>query len=361
MPQNAATKADHLASVFEQLLTTQPLTISAIAEATSLSRPTVRSLLDALTRAGLAESHMVPEASGLGRPASHWCLSETAGTVVAVDLLPASALVTSARLDGSIITSHRVDVQRFDRDGRLAELAALIADAAEIGAESGALRSVVIANTGTVDAGGRVLDSTFVPEWIGLPLGEALSERLGAPVRVENDINCAAFGEFTARVDARRLAPDGDLVYVRIHRGLVTGLVLAGDIHRGITFSAGEFGLRFGSVEGDESSRLEAIAQSIGAMAAVLDPSVIVMAPSTATPGPLDAIRERLAERLLPSAPHRAFEEPLLGQGAACAGALALALGDARKRLVPHASPTRRGPLDPTPIQLAVKDGRHTI
>ena len=361
MPQNTATRAGHLASVFGQLLAGQPLTISTIAEATSLSRPTVRSLLDTLDRAGLATSQLAQEAPEVGRPASHWSLSGTAGTVVAVDLLPSSALVASARLDGAIITSRRVGMQRFDRDGRLAELAALIADAAEIGAESGALRSVVIANTGTVDAGGRVLDSTFVPEWIGLPLGEALSERLHAPVRVENDINCAAFGEFTARVDDGRLTPYGDLVYVRIHHGLVTGLVLGGRIHRGITFSAGEFGLRFGSPEGDEASRLEAIAQSIGAMAAVLDPSVIVMSPSTATPGPLDAIRERLAERLLPTAPHRAFEEPLLGQGAACVGALALALDDARTQLVGHTSPARRGPLDPEPIQDATKDEGHTI
>lgn len=361
MPQNTAAKAGHLASVFEQLLSATALTISRIAEATSLSRPTVRSLLEVLTRAGLAESHMAPEASGLGRPASHWSLSRTAGTVVAVDLLPASAVVTSARLDGSIIAARRTDVHRLDGDGRLDELVGLVSRAAAEAAEFGILRSVTLANTGTVDSSGRVLDSTFIPEWIGLSLGEVLSDRLMAPVRVENDINCAAFGEFTARVDAGQLAPDGDLVYVRIHQGLVTGLVLAGDIHRGITFSAGEFGLRFGNVEGDEPSRLEAIAQSIGAMAAVLDPSVIVMSPSTATPGPLHAITERLAERLLPTAPHRAFEEPLLGQGAACAGALALAMADARRRLVPYTSPARRGPTDPTPIQLAVKDGRHTI
>ena len=51
----------------------------------------------------------------------------------------------------------------------------------------------------------------------------------------------------------------------------------------------------------------------LSAMAAVLDPSVIVMSPSTATPGPLDAIRERLAERLLPTAPHTTFSIPSSG------------------------------------------------
>lgn len=361
MPAQTATKADRLASVFEQLLVADELTISEIAEATSLSRPTVRSLLDILADDGLAASHTPPESTTVGRPASHWRLPRRSGFVVAVDLLPRSALVVTARLNGTVLSAARVDVAHLDRAARLDEVTRLLEAAITSGGDFGPARAIVLSNTGTVDDRGRVLESIFVPAWNGLELGTALTDRLGLPVHVENDINCAACGEFTLRVDQGALAPDSDLLFVRVHEGLVTGLVLGGRIHRGVNFTAGEFGLRFGEVGGDEVPRLAEIAASIGSMAALLDPSVIVVSPSVRTPRPLEVIRAKLAERLPPSVPMRPLEESRLGQAAAVTGALALALADARTGLAPQTRPARYGPTDDTLIRLAAKDERHTI
>ncbi|MCW2797347.1 ROK family protein [Nocardioides sp.] len=70
-------------------------------------------------------------------------------------------------------------------------------------------------------------------EW--LPLRRLLSERLGVPVVVENDVNAATLG-------AAALSGANDLVYLSIGTGLAAGLVLEGRLRRGAQGAAGEIG-----------------------------------------------------------------------------------------------------------------------
>ena len=68
-------------------------------------------------------------------------------------------------------------------------------------------------------------------------LSERLEERLGMPVRVDNDVNLAAYG-------AARLAglERGTLYYLNVGTGLAAGVCIDGVVHRGLTGGAGEVG-----------------------------------------------------------------------------------------------------------------------
>lgn len=68
-----------------------------------------------------------------------------------------------------------------------------------------------------------------------LHLGDHLSERLGVPVVVENDVNAATRG-------AVAMSGEDDLVYLSIGTGLAAGLVLEGRLRRGDHGAAGEVG-----------------------------------------------------------------------------------------------------------------------
>jgi predicted NBD/HSP70 family sugar kinase len=68
-----------------------------------------------------------------------------------------------------------------------------------------------------------------------LPVGRRLSELVGMPVLVENDVNAATLG-------AVALSGADDLVYVSIGTGLAAGLVLEGRLRRGDHGAAGEIG-----------------------------------------------------------------------------------------------------------------------
>lgn len=72
----------------------------------------------------------------------------------------------------------------------------------------------------------------------GLDLGDQLAQRLGRPVRIDNDVNAAALGAF------RLLGHDAShsLAYLNLGTGLAAGLVLGGALWRGARGAAGEIG-----------------------------------------------------------------------------------------------------------------------
>lgn len=71
-----------------------------------------------------------------------------------------------------------------------------------------------------------------------LELGAELGRQLGAPVRVENDVNAAALGAFHL-LDLPATASMG---YLNLGTGLAAGLVLGGQLWRGSRGAAGEIG-----------------------------------------------------------------------------------------------------------------------
>ncbi|MFK4264424.1 ROK family transcriptional regulator [Streptomyces milbemycinicus] len=78
----------------------------------------------------------------------------------------------------------------------------------------------------------------IMPGWDGFPVREALSQELGCPIMVDNDVNLMAMGEQHAGV-ARNVA---DFLCVKIGTGIGCGIVVGGQVYRGTTGSAGDIG-----------------------------------------------------------------------------------------------------------------------
>lgn len=78
----------------------------------------------------------------------------------------------------------------------------------------------------------------IMPGWDGFPVREALSQELGCPVMVDNDVNLMAMGEQHAGV-ART---SQDFLCVKIGTGIGCGIVVGGEVYRGATGSAGDIG-----------------------------------------------------------------------------------------------------------------------
>ncbi len=69
-----------------------------------------------------------------------------------------------------------------------------------------------------------------------IDLAQALSERLGAPVRIENDVNAAAIGAY------RLLGLASSMAYLNLGTGLAAGIVIDGELWRGSRGLSGEIG-----------------------------------------------------------------------------------------------------------------------
>lgn len=121
--------------------------------------------------------------------------------------------------------------------------------AALAGIEPSGFDSIGVGIPGRVDGeSGRVAHAVNLG-LEGLDLGSPLSVRLGAPVRIENDVNAAALGAFQqlgfvprADADASGATPARSMAYLNLGTGLAGGLVLDGRLWRGSRGSAGEIG-----------------------------------------------------------------------------------------------------------------------
>ncbi|MGK3209007.1 ROK family protein [Amycolatopsis sp. MEPSY49] len=82
-----------------------------------------------------------------------------------------------------------------------------------------------------------VTQPPIMPGWDGYPIDTHLGPRFGAPVLVDNDANLMALGEHRARY------PDSEaLVVVKVSTGIGAGLVIGGEVYRGIDGGAGDIG-----------------------------------------------------------------------------------------------------------------------
>lgn len=88
---------------------------------------------------------------------------------------------------------------------------------------------------------GRIVETCDIPQLNDLPAQEILSEALDLPVVIENDSNAAAVAEH--RMGAGR--GYRDMIYVSVSTGIGGGLILNGDLYRGIHGAAGEIGHMF--------------------------------------------------------------------------------------------------------------------
>jgi glucokinase len=114
-----------------------------------------------------------------------------------------------------------------------------IADAvAELRTVHPDVAAVGIGAAGFVDAEGAYV--RFAPHlsWRDEPLRDAMRERLGLPVTVDNDANAALWAE----VQFGAARGETDVLCVNLGTGIGGALLVAGRLHRGASGMAGEFG-----------------------------------------------------------------------------------------------------------------------
>jgi len=108
-----------------------------------------------------------------------------------------------------------------------------------VGVRTTQLRGVGVGAPGLIDCRQGVVHSLVnVSGWRDVPLAGLLSRRLGVRVAVDNDVNLVALGEW--RFGAGRGARD--LVCVTLGTGVGGGLIIDGELYRGISGAAGELG-----------------------------------------------------------------------------------------------------------------------
>ena len=86
---------------------------------------------------------------------------------------------------------------------------------------------------------GIVMTNSNLPDWDYYPLRDTLKARIGFPVLIDNDANCAAWGKYSSW---RRARLPQNMCYVTFSTGCGMGIVINGSLYRGACGTAGEIG-----------------------------------------------------------------------------------------------------------------------
>lgn len=213
-------------------------TQAELARATGLSAASVSNIVRGLRAAGTVS---VKNTSSNGRRARAVTLLRPPGTVVAVVFTADLIRVAVGDSDGMMLAGQGIPYDAAADPGRAVRRAVWLAETVLFGAriDLGTVSSVVVSVPAPVDpASGEVGSISSVPLWTGFRPAEELAERLGLPVRAENDANLAVLAE-RERGAARGAE---HVIQLLLSEGVGAGILVSGNLFRGAGGTAGEVG-----------------------------------------------------------------------------------------------------------------------
>ncbi len=237
-PAGAGTvRAHNLALLLEHVRTREPVSRARIAESTGLTRATVSSLVEELLAGALLEE-LPAGRGGAGRPANPLRLNRSGPLGLGVALDPDGVRVCVVDLAGAELAHEHaiLDVAASDPDTVLDAVAAMVVST--LGPAAQPVAGCGLALPGLVAADGVLTSAPNLPGWVGTAPAAALAQRLGVPVRPDNEADLAAGAElwFGGHDDL------ADFLHVSGEIGIGAGIVLGGRVFRGPGGRAGELG-----------------------------------------------------------------------------------------------------------------------
>jgi predicted NBD/HSP70 family sugar kinase len=328
-------------TVLDTIREAAPISRAEISRRAGISKPTVSLALESLVAAGLVrEAKHDPDGPSYG--AVFFEPVPEAAVVLGLDLGARFLRGAICDLAGNVRARQDVELSRPHADSALGSISALRDVLVRASGLDGVpIDGVVLGIPGAVDADtGRI---SLVENVRGLEdrdIRAELSDRLGLPAVIENDINLAAVGErwrgIAHGVD--------DFAFLSIGTGLGCGVVLDGELRRGHNGAAGELDYIRAGADGDfdpcagaVSSLTASIVSSDGArtpLAPPFDARSIFTAARQGDRVATTVVREearRIAMHIVPLAAVADVALVVLGGGLGANGDLLL--GPVRERL----------------------------
>ena len=214
----------------------EPISRAEIARETDLQRSTISAIVEALTAEGLVEEVGEGESTG-GRRPTMLRLRTKEAIAIGVAITPTRTTVATSDLAGRIVEQKEF-LTDPDPDKTLFEVIALVREFSV--KNRGSIEAVGVSLPGLVDPSTGT--AVYVPyfKWRDIPIAKAISAEVGLPVIIDNDANAVALAELW--FGRPEVSDARDFILVLVAEGVGTGIIFDGQIYRGESGAAGEFG-----------------------------------------------------------------------------------------------------------------------
>lgn len=226
------------AEIFQILRDGKPRTRSELATLTGLARSTVAARVDALLGVKLIAPAADAASTG-GRPSRQFVFDGSQHAVLSVDIGATHVHLALKDLHGTTLDDAYEELAVAEGPdtilGWVIEHGKQLLDPHR---DHMTLRAVGVGLPGPVEhSTGRPVDPPIMPGWARYDVPGVLSEALGAPTFVDNDVNVMALGEHHDY-----WSDQADLVFVKVATGIGAGVIIGGSVHRGAQGIAGDIG-----------------------------------------------------------------------------------------------------------------------
>jgi len=214
------------------------LTQVELAGSTGLSPATVSNIVKELTAAGLLHTSFT---SRSGRRATLVSLARQLGLVAGVHYTSRQLHIAIADVTRTVVSQTSLPLPLDHRhDAQLDRLAILLGELMEsLGGSVADLLAVGLALPAPIDPRtGMVSTPGLLRGWEGVDVAASLTERIGRPVHVDSEANLGGLAE--AREGSGRTASSS--VFLRVGHTISAGLIVGGDLFRGVNGKAGQIG-----------------------------------------------------------------------------------------------------------------------
>jgi predicted NBD/HSP70 family sugar kinase len=231
-------REQHLGALFEAVLTRGPLSRRDAARLTGLSAASVTKLVKPMIHHGYLIEN-VREAGVPGRPQIPLQVDAGRHHAVGIKLMDGEIVGVVADLHAEVQSAHRMKYTDTSPAGVVAaidEMTGILLERSPV--ERSRLLGIGVGLGGHVNGTtGVVVESPFLG-WHNVPLRQLLVDKMDLPVVIENDVNTLAVAE--QWFGAGSSFPSFALVTIGV--GVGCALVLEGQLWRGVSGAAGEFG-----------------------------------------------------------------------------------------------------------------------
>jgi predicted NBD/HSP70 family sugar kinase len=225
--------------VFEALLHNGPISRADLSKVTGLSKQTISEVIDDFEQQSLVRP--IGRTSGnIGRTAVLYELSPEGGHVLGVDLGGTKLTVALADISSKVLSEATEPTHPSGGLVVLDQIAKLASRLArDANTHPSRIRSIVVGTPGVVNPKSGAIDlAPNIADLGQLDVVRVLSEKLGSPITIENDVNLALLGEIWHGC-AQNIA---DVAFIALGTGIGLGLSANGQLIRGEHGAAGEIG-----------------------------------------------------------------------------------------------------------------------